>query len=322
MLLLTHSQDFYTIDRVAQGLERRGQAWLRVDTDRYPLEHSLTVHSRPSGFAVWLDTGARSLRLDASPAVWARRLWPGAAPADMEPRFARACNQASRAALLDALPLLSRTRFVNPVVAGERAESKLLQLSLAQALGFRVPETLVTNAPQAVRALARRHPRLITKLLLPLVQSMQGSPDFMYTSCLRPEDLEALEGLRYAPQIFQPLLPKARELRVIVVGERLFAAGIDARRSRAGRIDWRRASPGEELRWTEERLAPSDAARVRRLMRRLGLVYGALDFIVTPKEELFFLEVNPAGEWGWLERDLGFPIGDALAEELTARRSS
>ena len=40
---------------------------------------------------------------------------------------------------------------------------------------------------------------------------------------------------------------------------------------------------------------------------------------MTPDDdEPVFLEVNPAGEWGWLERDLGYPIGDALAEALVA----
>jgi glutathione synthase/RimK-type ligase-like ATP-grasp enzyme len=54
----------------------------------------------------------------------------------------------------------------------------------------------------------------------------------------------------------------------------------------------------------------------RRLMQRLGLYYGAVDFVVDADDRHIFLEINPAGEWGWLQRDLGFPIAEAIAETL------
>ena len=51
-------------------------------------------------------------------------------------------------------------------------------------------------------------------------------------------------------------------------------------------------------------------------MSELGLVFGAIDMICTPAGEHVFLEVNPGGEWGMLERDLGLPIADAIARAL------
>lgn len=63
---------------------------------------------------------------------------------------------------------------------------------------------------------------------------------------------------------------------------------------------------------------PSDVgAKLIALARRLGLVFGAADFIVTPDGRHVFLEINPAGEWGMLERDLSLPISEAIADELT-----
>ncbi|MCY0725966.1 hypothetical protein OVW19_29935, partial [Klebsiella pneumoniae] len=64
---------------------------------------------------------------------------------------------------------------------------------------------------------------------------------------------------------------------------------------------------------------PEDvAARLRALLGRLGLRQGAVDLIRTPQGRHVFLEINPVGEWGMLERDLGLPIADAIAEELLA----
>ena len=50
------------------------------------------------------------------------------------------------------------------------------------------------------------------------------------------------------------------------------------------------------------------------MLQTLGLVYGAFDFIRTPRGEDVFLEVNPTGEWAWLENSLGFPMRDAFVE--------
>jgi glutathione synthase/RimK-type ligase-like ATP-grasp enzyme len=51
-------------------------------------------------------------------------------------------------------------------------------------------------------------------------------------------------------------------------------------------------------------------------MGELGMQYGAFDFIETPEGEHVFLEVNPSGEWGMLEKDLGYPISEAIADAL------
>ena len=49
-------------------------------------------------------------------------------------------------------------------------------------------------------------------------------------------------------------------------------------------------------------------------------MFGAFDLIQTPLEEYVFLELNPTGEWGMLERDLGYPISNAIAEALCEGR--
>jgi glutathione synthase/RimK-type ligase-like ATP-grasp enzyme len=115
--------------------------------------------------------------------------------------------------------------------------------------------------------------------------------------------------------VFQELIPKACELRVAWVAGEAFAGALDASGTSRGQTDWRKAAPGE-CEWQSAEL-PSEVSRgLRALMSELGLVYGAVDLIRTPAGEYVFLEVNPGGEWGMLERDLGLPISEAIAEEL------
>ncbi len=185
-------------------------------------------------------------------------------------------------------------------------------------MGLEVPRTLVTNDEARVRSFFEQvRGRMVAKMQTPLTQSMQGGNPFVYTTAIGPEHLEELDGLRYSPMVFQERLDKARELRVAVVAGRCLVGAIDASRSVAGQVDWRRSRP-DEVRWEPGELPADVAERLGRLMESLDLVYGAVDFIVTPEGRHVFLEVNPGGEWGMLERELGLPIAAALAEALVA----
>jgi glutathione synthase/RimK-type ligase-like ATP-grasp enzyme len=320
ILLLTHRGDFYTIDRVAAAVERRGATAIRVDTDAFPAELALAVRMRDGQLSGRLVQGGVTLELADVGAVWMRRLWPSTLTAELDPRWAAISHHQSHVALTQLLPLLDHAAWLDPLDRQLAAEAKPRQLREAARVGLRTPETLFSNDPQAVRAFAaERAEPVITKLLAPIAYDMQGGRgDFMYTSRLSREDLEALDGLRWVPQIFQPEIPKGQELRVVLVGERVFAGAIDTRGSARGEVDWRKLRAGEGPAWQPATLPDEIAAKARALLDRFGLGFGALDLIVTPAGEHVFLELNPAGEWGWLERDLGLPISEAIAEHLVA----
>ncbi|ADO75034.1 MvdC/MvdD family ATP grasp protein [Stigmatella aurantiaca] len=318
VLLLTHSRDHYTVDRVAQALSRLGARPVRIDTDGFPSVLTLTSRMGPAGSDVSLRTATGKRRSQDIRAVWLRRLAPPRLDEALEPVWREGCFRESHAALegfLDGLEAAG-CRFINPLAAEQTASNKLHQLRQAQALGLEIPRTLVTNDAGQVRAFFEEvRGRMVAKMLTPLSQSMEGGHPFVYTSAVGPQQLEQLEGLRHSPMVFQERIDKVRELRVAVVGPHCFVGAIDASRSVTGQVDWRRARPGE-CHWEPGDVSPAVAARLVRLVAQLGLVYGAVDLIVTPEGRHVFLEVNPGGEWGMLERELGLPISEALAEAL------
>ena len=129
-------------------------------------------------------------------------------------------------------------------------------------------------------------------------------------------EIENLDLIRHTPGIFQKAVPKAFEVRATVVGTRIFAARIDSQAQDETRLDWRRRPFDVE---DEPIHLPDDVAeRVRLFMDAFGLVYGAFDFIVTPKGAWVFLEVNAAGQYMWVEAKTGLPITDALVDVLSA----
>ncbi len=312
VLLVTHSGDYFTVDRVAEALARRGAVPFRLDTDRFPQEVQLAATFDHNGRRCLVLDGERRLDLQQVRAVWNRRFWSPVFAEDLDPGYRDLCEAESTALLHGVLRGLTSVVSVNDPVRGSAAEDKLCQLELAADVGLPIPRTLITNDPASLRAFhLELDGRVVGKLLRAVSTSMDASGPSVRTSEIAAEDLEQSAGLRYCPMIFQEQIPKAVELRVVVVGEKLFIGALES----ADTLDWRRSSAGE-LAWRHDQVDPLTADRLRALMARLGLLFGAADIIRDPDGREVFLEVNPAGEWGMLERDLELPISEAIAGVL------
>jgi len=318
VLLLTHSGDFYTIDLVSKALARRGVRPIRFNTDLFPSSIKLLAHAGDEHTThLFTETGEQVSAAEVR-AVWARKLWSPRMAVDLDERYRSMCVTESIAALEGFLDALYDARWVNDLERQRAAENKQRQLRLAARAGLRVPRTLVTNDPAAARQFfAETDGQTVAKLLRPIAVSMDAAKPFVYTNRVREEDLAGAETLRHSPMVFQEFIPKACELRVAYVAGETFAGALDASGTSRGHTDWRRVAP-EECRWQVAQLPTEVASGLRALMSGLGLVFGAVDLICTPSGEHVFLEVNPGGEWGMLERDLGLPISEAIAEALLA----
>jgi glutathione synthase/RimK-type ligase-like ATP-grasp enzyme len=312
VLLLTHSGDYYVPDIVDAAIEKLGHHAIRIDTDRYPRDGSLTLVA-DGGVRALFELGDIELDLSRIHAVWCRRIWTASAPSDVDERYAHAAANQARDAFAGALALLedSGVRFVNSPGAQQRAEHKVVQLKSARDAGLTMPPSIITNDPIGARAFCAEHEDAgtVAKMLVPLSQTMDGSGAFVYTSAVDADDVDALDTLRSAPMIFQRRIDKALEVRAMVVGREVFAASTSP-----GALDWRLGTGGA---WRTHALPPAVKRASVQLVANMGLVAGALDFLVDDDGTHWFLEINPAGEWGWLEKDLGLPIAKAFAKALT-----
>ena len=321
VLLLTHSGDFYTIDLVSQALARHGVRPIRFNTDLFPSSVKVSARAGDERIAeLFTETGEQISAAEVY-AVWARKLWSPRMADDLDERYRAMCVGESIAALEGFLDALHDARWVNDLQRQRAAENKQRQLRLAARAGLRVPRTLVTNDPVAARQFfAETEGQTVAKLLRPIAVSMDADNAFVYTSRVREEDLAGAETLRHSPMVFQELIPKAYELRVAYVAGETFAGALDASGTSRGQTDWRRVAP-EECSWQKAQLPDEVASALRLLMSELGLVFGAVDLICTPAGDYVFLEVNPGGEWGMLERDLSLPISEAIAGALIESKS-
>jgi hypothetical protein len=135
-----------------------------------------------------------------------------------------------------------------------------------------------------------------------------------FTSRVTEDRLVEDDLLRSTPGIYQELVPKAFELRVTVMGDCILTAKIESQDTQHGKLDWRRAP--EEVKARAFELPSGVADLCLRLMARLGIVFGCFDFIVTQGGDYVFLEVNEAGQFLFLEQDIGLPLLDRFSDFL------
>lgn len=315
VLCITHSADFYTIDIVQRHLQKQGFASFRFNTDE--LAEGYRFGFTPQEYE--LTAGRQTIRASQVQAVWHRKLWDMRLPGELDPAYRDAAVREYLTGRHLFLQALQHLPWMNSVPAALAAGSnKLQQLKAAAAAGLTVPRTLFTN--DAGAAIAFFHAckgDIVAKLHNALSASMRGDTPFFPTTRLAAGDEKHFDQLAYCPMILQEYVHKQYELRIVYVEGafftgKIFTAGMEP-------ADWRTMN-GANAAWQPYELPLPVREKLHALMRSLQLQFGAIDMIrQRPGGDYVFLEVNPQGEWGMLQKELGYPIGETIAEKLISR---
>lgn len=178
-----------------------------------------------------------------------------------------------------------------------------------------MPATLYTNDPLAIRAFIRDNGgRIVFKTFRPMAWQDGETAWQPFTSQLTEENLVSVDLLSAVPGIYQALVPKAFEVRVTVMARCVLSAKVLSQQTREGRLDWRKAY--EEIVMEPFTLPPSIATGCIQILKKLGIVFGCFDFIVTPQGAYVFLEVNEMGQFLFVEYYAGVPLLEAFSEFL------
>jgi hypothetical protein len=318
MILIIAEHDDPHADQVAQMLQQRGVESVRFAQTDFPTRAELSLSYTPRGKARHtLRVEDRQIDLNGLKSVWYRL---GAYPVPhghlAEQHHRDYVAEESRCFLHDAWHSLDCPWIPAPHFVVQRAQLKATQLRVAGELGFELPPTLVSNSPDDFLDFYREHNGQIVSKQAGFALIRHGIGQYVrYTDVVSRRDVGYAHAVRYCPIIFQAYVPKRVELRITVVGNRVFPAEIRSQQSNHTRHDWRRY---DHLKtgYAWHTLPAEVETRCARLVERLGLNYGAIDMIQTPDDRYVFLEVNPQGQCQWIEEVTGLPINDALCDLL------
>lgn len=318
ILIITFTEDNECVPMVQESVKARNAQAYRLDTDLFPTDLPVSLEETPEGRRLIVTTREGELDLAEVSAIWYRRSRVGLnIPREMDPKLRKPSVDESKAVffgLMESLDVFTLERFHKV----RYAANKELQLHIARKVGLEIPRTLTTNNQEAVRRFFPTCPNgMITKMLSSFSIYEDNVEKVVFTSKVEEKDLEEMEGLSFCPMTFQENVPKKLELRVTIVGNRVFAAAIDSQKSTKAQNDWRKDGVGLLEDWEKHDLPVEIETKLLKLMDELKVNYGAIDIILTPDDRYVFLEINPAGEFFWLQnRSPYFPLSDAIADVL------
>jgi len=308
ILVISYPGEEHTVD-VVQRLQRQGREVMLLDLADFPAKTGIALSWLSEDKLSYLVDGPNGLiDLRKVRVGWWRRVRPFEVDAAIRSpsRRAFAVSETSQAVggMLDALSC----EWVNPRGADDTAHHKPYQWAVAREVGLCLPRTLVTNKPEVARQFIDEVGvgRTVFKAFLATYEAWRE------TRVIERADLTQLESVRYAPVIFQEYI-EGIDLRITVVGDSIFAAEIDARKT-SYPFDMRMVVGEAIVRPTKLPTKVQEA--VLNLQHRLGLKYGAIDMRRTQTGEYVFFEVNPAGQWLFVEQRTGMPISQGVADFL------
>jgi len=308
ILVITHKEDF-TADIVINKLNQGGHKYFRLNTEDI---------LNPNQFLISFDGDElfHSLNgIESFSSVWFRRVMLPVIEGQSKPKKDFLKNEVY--ALFSNLWEIIDARWMSIPHNVYRAENKLLQLRHAQTIGFNIPKTLLTISNEKIREFYDdcENKIIIKPLMNSHIMTEDGSDQAIFSNLLKKEDLDALEEFAPMPFILQKYIEKKDEVRVTVVHEKVFAAAVDSQASLDSSIDWRR----KPSKFVQIQLPVEIEDKCLRIVRNLNLEFGAIDLIRTPSGNYVFLEINPNGQWGWIEFDTGMQISDAVVEFLISK---
>lgn len=309
ILILSTPDDVHAAS-VAKELVALGKNPVFLRLERVPQQCTLRAELGKAQMTLVIDNF--ELSADKIGAVWLRRPGKCVAAAMPEPWVETFIQWESDRAMWGLLRNLD-CLWVNHPDAHEKTTFKVHQLDVARKIGFVVPETLITNCPVATREFFAAHEgELIYKQVdersstrMPPLEQPRG----VGTLQVRAIDTEHFEQVRHCLHIFQRKVHKLCDLRITIIGKKIFPVEIDSQ-SGKGKIDWRK---DYSVPFTEHSLPESLQSMCFQLARELGLNYAALDLCMDVNGEYVFFEANPAGQFLWLEDKLQLPLSFELA---------
>jgi glutathione synthase/RimK-type ligase-like ATP-grasp enzyme len=311
ILVISHEQDPHA-ERVIRHLEAARRPVLLLNLAELPDRASLSIdydrRGRPR--IDYVRAGGASFALDEVTSVWWRRPQAPDLSSVTDPQVNLfTANEWQEA--INGLWQLLDVPWMNHPTFDDAASRKARQLRVAAEIGLKVPRTLITSDPGRARRFVddANAGRVIFKTF------SCTHAIWRETRLLKPEDLAHLESVRVAPVIFQEFVPAECDIRITAVGGQLFPAAIRSV-ARDGLVDFRMSVGDAAV--SAEPLPTRIADQLLTLLKRLGLVYGAIDLRRTPDGEYYFFEVNTAGEFLFIEDRTQQPIAKAIADWLSA----
>jgi glutathione synthase/RimK-type ligase-like ATP-grasp enzyme len=320
ILIVSNARDV-TADFFERALAAAGRCFLRLNTEalaEMPLTLTFGTGVEPKRRA---NVNGSRLDLDQIDGIYYRRPVPPQVPGDGTPATKAWVASELQRTWGGFLAGRGDIRWINHPLTVSSASYKPEQLARAERYGLRVPETLITSVPAEALAFCERHAYdLVVKPVGhgEIRGTVTEQDRVVYTSAITPACRRLLERVEACPTLVQQRIAKAVDLRITVVEDECIAVALHSQDQELSAVDCRRDNM-RGMRYSLTQLPAAVERTLAAFVQSYGLFYAAVDMVLDTEGEYWFLEVNPAGQWAWLEERAGAPISQALIRCFTRR---
>ncbi len=324
MLLVVTNKSDLACDYLILRLKERGIRFLRLNTEDFGRAFQIDISFNGSPECRLAFEDGQVLESEEITGVYFRQPRAPAVPngtADSDRLFVqREIKETLRGLwrLIDARKWLNHPRNL------WLASNKLEQLAIAGRLGFRIPETCVSMSAARVRAFYDEHGgRIICKAVKNGFRHEGDTITLAMTRRVERAFIDNFDSYATVPMIYQRELIKAYDVRVTLIGDQLFPVAIHSQEREDTEVDWRLWDVSAfDLKHEQIELPQEVAAYCRAIAKHFNLGFAAIDLVRGTDGLFYFLEVNPNGQWAWIEQKTGYPIRDAIIDRLTMRSAA
>lgn len=315
VLIITNEDDVHA-SVVVQELLELGRPVFRLNTETLLTKYSVIIEQSDQSETMSLrrrDVGYE-INLENIGAVYFRR--PAPVESDNQDETVRTVILGEANHFLKWLYAFTSKKWLfGDMHALDKANSKLLQMSTARAVGFTVPYTILGNNDALIKTACQSFSSIAIKSIREMGFVEDGTYKAFYTNLIEPSDVQA-SNLENNISFLQQAIPKQYELRITYVDGTIIPVKIHSQKgSDEAKIDWRH-DWWYDLEHELVSIPKQLEDQITEYMQKLGLRFGAFDFIFTPDDKYVFLECNPNGQWLWLDEMTSSNIAKTIAQSL------
>lgn len=313
ILILTEKNDAHA-NALIDKLKENNTEYFRFNLDTASLENTTVTFKNKTWF---IKTEENIIDISNVKYIWNRRTFVQLMldEQDKDYKFNIWKNEWNKT-LLGIYFYLKDVRWLNYYRKNHKVENKYFQLKVAEDIGFQVPDYLLSNDKKEVLEFGKKHEQVVLKLLNQDFYKISDNQFVgFYVNIIPYEKLLEFSEREENPIFLQKYIEKDFEVRYTVVGDEHFVCKIDSQKSEIAKTDWRRydlANTPHSIIYAPENIR----TKVDTLMKEFDLTYGALDFIVSKDGSWYFLEINPSGQYLWIEDLTGLKITEAIKNKL------
>ncbi len=314
VLVVTNKTDL-TADFIIKKLKEKGVDFYRFNTEEITASVSLSLNFDTESYLINDLESNSTFDLNGFTSVYYRRPeLPVLNFPDLSGGEVHFLKNEILYTLEGVYKILKDRYWISPLYSIREAENKIYQLILAKSLGFAIPNSLITNVYENCQSFFTENSNscIIKPIKSGLVEDHKNSK-VVFTNKVDEKDLNR-EQIESCPQFFQKCIAKNGDIRATVVGDKVFATLIHSQEFNETMTDWRKGEM--RLKHTKIELPIELEEKCIILLRKLGLKFGAIDFVLDKNNNYTFLEINPNGQWAWIEKQTGYDISGEIVNLL------